>query len=195
MLDTVQLNPPVVLREMEEATRAIGFTMGSDMQTGSLLRTLAASKPGGRLLELGTGTGLGTAWILDGMGPQARLISVDRDETAPAIARKFLGSDSRVTFLMMDGRKFLGSMREQGRAFDFIFADMRPGKFELLNETLSLLAPGGFYIVDDLLFLTSWDEKHPVIVQRLVSTLEQRPHLRLTKFNWSTGLIVATKVG
>src|SRR5579875_878296 len=122
MLDTVQLNPPAVLKEMAEATKAIGFTMGSDMQTGSLLRTLAASKPTGTLLELGTGTGLGTAWILDGMGPQTRLISVDRDERAPAIARKFLGSDPRVTFLTMDGAQFLSSMRQQGRNFDFIFA-------------------------------------------------------------------------
>ena len=45
MLDIVELNPPAVLKDMEEATRAIDFTMGSDAQTGSLLRTLAASKP------------------------------------------------------------------------------------------------------------------------------------------------------
>ena len=81
------------------------------------------------------------------------------------------------------------------RSFDFIFADMRPGKFELLEETLALLAPGGLYIVDDLLFLTSWEEQHPLLVQHLVARLEQRPDLRITKLNWSTGLIVATKIG
>jgi predicted O-methyltransferase YrrM len=36
----------------------VGFTMASDAWTGALLRTLAAAKPGGSLLELGTGTGL-----------------------------------------------------------------------------------------------------------------------------------------
>ena len=71
---------------------------------------------------------------------------------------------------------------------------MQPGKFEQLEDALALLAPGGFYIIDDLLFLTSWEEQHPLLVQRLVSTLEQRSDLRITKFNWSTGLIVATKV-
>jgi predicted O-methyltransferase YrrM len=29
-----------------------------------MLRMLAASKPGGRFLELGTGTGIATAWLL-----------------------------------------------------------------------------------------------------------------------------------
>jgi predicted O-methyltransferase YrrM len=195
MLDTVGLNPPAVLKDMEEATKAIDFTMGSDAMTGSLLRTLAASKPSGNLLELGTGTGLGTAWILDGMGTQARLITVDRDETAPAIAKGFLSSDPRVTFYTMDGTAFLKDMREQGRTFDFIFADTWPGKFAHLDDALHLLAPGGLYIIDDLLLLTSWEEKHAMKVYHLISALEARTDLHITKLNWSSGLIVATKIG
>jgi hypothetical protein len=75
MLDSVNLNPPSVLKDIEEATRAIGFTMGSDLLTGSLLRTLAASKPSGIFLNLGTGTGLSAAWILDGMDAQSILMT------------------------------------------------------------------------------------------------------------------------
>ena len=70
---------PAAYAEIERATQQAGFTMASDPLTGSLLRTLAASKPGGRLLELGTGTGLSTAWILDGMDTAATLTSVDND--------------------------------------------------------------------------------------------------------------------
>jgi len=62
-------------------TETLGFKMASEPQIGSLLRTLAASKPGGRLLELGTGTGVGTAWLLDGMDAAARLETVDNDDT------------------------------------------------------------------------------------------------------------------
>jgi predicted O-methyltransferase YrrM len=86
-------------------------------------------------------------------------------------------------------------MRAQGKTFDFIFADMRPGKFEYLDETLELLAPGGLYIIDDLLMLSSWAESHVSSVYRLISTLEQRKDLRITKLNWSVGLIIAAKVG
>ena len=194
MLDTVNLNPPVVLKNIEEATKSIGFTMGSDQQTGSLLRTLAVAKPSGSFLELGTGTGLSAAWLLDGMDAQSRLTTVDKNENHTAIARRFLGHDSRVTFVTMDGIAFIDSMRAQGKTFDFIFADMQPGKFEHLDETLELLAPGGLYVIDDLLMLSSWGEAHVSSVYRLISVLEQRKDLRITKLNWSVGLIIAAKI-
>ena len=195
MLDTINLNPPAVLKNIEEATKSIGFTMGSDQQTGSLLRTLAASKPSGSFLELGTGTGLSAAWLLDGMDAQSRLTTVDKNENHTAIARRFLGHDSRITFITMDGIAFIDSMKAQGKTFDFIFADMQPGKFEYLDETLELLAPGGLYIIDDLLMLSSWGETHVSKVYHLISTLEKREDLRITKLNWSVGMIIAAKVG
>src|SRR5579859_3180335 len=98
MLDTSNLNPPPVVKDIEEATKTIGFTMASDLLTGSLLRTLVAIKTSAEVLELGTGTGHATAWLLDGMDAKSRLLTVDRDERAPAIARRFLGSDLRITF-------------------------------------------------------------------------------------------------
>ncbi len=195
MLDSVTLNPPSILKDIEEATRAIGFTMGSDLLTGSLLRTLAASKPSGIFLNLGTGTGLSAAWILDGMDAQSILMTVDIDENVAAIARRFLGQDPRVTFYAEDGATFIASMNKQGRTFDLIFADMPPGKFQYLDETLQLLKPGGLYVIDDLLLLTSWGEAHVSRVYRLISTLERREDLRIAKLNWSTGIIIAAKVG
>jgi predicted O-methyltransferase YrrM len=195
MLDTVNLNPPSVLKDIEEATRSIDFTLGSDLLTGSLLRTLAAAKPSGMFLELGTGTGLASAWILDGMDAQSTLVTVDRDENVAAIARRFLGHDPRVTFYSMDGAAFIASMQKQARTFDFIFADTYPGKFHSLDQTLQLLKPGGLYVIDDMLLQTSWEEEHVGRVYRLISTLESRQDLRISKLNWSTGIIIAAKKG
>ena len=59
--------PCMVRKDTEE----LGFTMASEPKTGALLAVLAASKPGGQFLELGTGTGLGTAWLLSGMDADA----------------------------------------------------------------------------------------------------------------------------
>jgi len=193
MLDTNDLNPPTVLKDIQEATASIGFTMGSDLLTGSLLRTLAATKPAGTLLELGTGSGLGTAWILDGMDAQSRLITVDRNEHTSAAARRLLKSDARVHFMTADGVKYIASTRESGKTFDLIFADMQPGKFEYLDETLEMLSAGGIYIVDDLLPLSSWEEGHAARVVNLIRALEQKQDLRITKLNWSTGLLIAIK--
>ncbi len=58
---------PSVLETIRQDSEKLGFTMASEPKTGSLLRAFAASKRGGRILELGTGTGVGTAWLLAGM--------------------------------------------------------------------------------------------------------------------------------
>src|SRR5687768_5533238 len=112
---------PSVLDALRRDTERVGFTMASEPKTGSLLRTLAASKPSGRFLELGTGTGVGTAWLLSGMDSGSHLDSVDIDETAQEIARRHLAHDARVTFHIVDGAVFLEQSRLQ--QFDFIYAD------------------------------------------------------------------------
>ena len=59
--------PEQVLLATELATQA-GFAMSCDPDTGRLLAVLAAAVPSrGRLLELGTGAGVGTAWLTYGL--------------------------------------------------------------------------------------------------------------------------------
>ena len=185
--------PPAVLGAIEEATRAIGFAMGSERSTGALLRTLAASKCGGRLLELGTGTGIGTAWVLDGMDAQATLLTVDADHRAAAVAQHHLGGDPRVTFVVEDGAAVIERLAQSGARFDLIFADTWPGKFTSLDETLGLLARGGLYIVDDLLPQASWPEGHQEKVERFVAHMSGLAHLRIAALDWSTGIMIAVK--
>ncbi len=194
MNDATNLSPPHVLQSIEEATQAIGFTMASDYLTGSLLRTLATSKLAGNFLELGTGTGLATAWILDGMDSHSKLLSVDNDEALLAIATKFLQSDARLKISASDGGRFIENLISSGQKFDLIFADTWAGKYTHLDEALSLLKTGGLYIIDDLLPQPNWPEDHPPKVANLIQTLEQKHDFRVTKLNWSTGLIIAAKI-
>jgi len=88
---------------------------------------LAAGKPSGRLLELGTGTGIGTAWLLDGMEGNAVLASIDQDFQAQEVARRHLGMDPRLTLILADA----GAWPREGAAgpYDLIFADTWSGKF------------------------------------------------------------------
>ncbi len=126
-------------REIGVRTAALGFDMPSEADTGALLRLLAAAKPGGRLLELGTGTGLATACLLAGMDAGATLISLDNDAEVQAVARDVLGDDPRVNFVLADAMDYIRAQRPG--AFDLIFADAWPGKYDGLDETLALLAP------------------------------------------------------
>ena len=158
MNDAINLNPPFVLKLIEAATNAIGFTMASDVLICSLLRTLAASKPAGKFLELGTGTGLSTAWILDGMDKKSTLISVDNAPEFLNIAQKFLGDDKRLSLITADAGDWVENNKQQ--KFDFIFADTWHGKYIFLDEVLSMLKKGGLYIVDDMMPQPNWPDGH-----------------------------------
>ena len=192
MNDPSNLDEPKSIQAIWADTHASGFTMASEPLTCSLLRTLAASKRGGRFLELGSGTGLSTAWLLDGMDINSRLTTVDNDEDLISILRNNLGEDQRLTVVCADGDEYLRSLN--GQSFDFIFADTWSGKYRLLDEALSLVSPSGFYVIDDMLPQPNWPEGHAEKVAHLISTLEQRSDFRITKMSWASGLILATKL-
>ena len=65
--------PPKVYQAIIADTRRIGFMKWCWPPVGALLRVMAALKPGGRMLETGTGTGVGTCWLLDGMRRSPRV--------------------------------------------------------------------------------------------------------------------------
>ena len=191
MNDTVNLGRPTALNAIERDTTAVGFTMISESRTGALLRTLAASKPGGAFLELGTGTGASTAWILDGMDPAATLLTVDGEAKYVEVARRHLGHDRRVAFRVGDGASFLREIRE--RQFDLIFADTWPGKFDHLEDALALPRPGGLYVIDDLMPQPNWPDDHAPKVAALVAKLERDRRLTVCKLCWSSGIIIAAR--
>lgn len=182
---------PQTYLEIHRATIENGFTMASDLSACSFLRTLAGTKPSGAFLELGTGTGLSTAWILDGMDKESRLTSIDFDNAVLSIARKFIGSDPRLKLELIDGEKWVEANRKA--RFDFIFADTWHGKYLMLEEVLEMLKIGGLYIVDDMLPQPNWPEGHAEKAEKFVERLESYSFLTITKLNWSTGIIVATR--
>jgi predicted O-methyltransferase YrrM len=191
MFDDNTTSAPPRWREIDARSRALGFDMPSEPKTGAMLRLLAASKPDGRLLELGTGTGLATAWLLAGMGQGTLLVSVDSDASVQAVAREALGQDPRVTFVVADG---LTQVRAQAPGtLDLIFADAWPGKYEGLDETLALLRPGGLYVVDDMVRQPNWPEGHQPRVDELAARLKSHPDLATVALDWASGLVVAAR--
>jgi len=191
MNDTELYRQPAGVADIVAETKALSFNMMSEAKVGALLAVLAASKPGGRLLELGTGTGHGTAWLLSGMDAPATLDSVDIDEAVVALARRHLGSDRRVTFHVTDGAAFL---RKEGlQPFDVIYADAWPGKFSHLDEALSLLRPGGVYVIDDLLPQANWPEGHAPKVPVLINEIERRSEFSTVRLAWASGLMLVVR--
>lgn len=191
MIEEIRQAYPKAYVAINEATIDSEFSMASDVLTCSLLKTLAGAKPGGDFLELGTGTGLSTSWILDGMDESSSLISIDNDERFLAIARDFLGADERLKLECTDGGEWLE--KNSGRQFDYIFADTWHGKYLMLEEAIAMLKPGAFYIIDDMLPQDNWPEGHAAKATRLLEVLEESADLLITKQCWATGLVIATK--
>ena len=191
MNDSDVRRQPRALEGILGDTEALGFDMASEPKVGSLLAVLAASKPSGRLLELGTGTGHGTAWLLAGMDGVSTLDTVDTDANVVAVAQRHLGSDRRVSFHVMDGAQFLE--QSASSRFDLIYADAWPGKFSHLDETLSLLRPGGMYVIDDLTSATelaSGPRAESAGTHRRNRATRRVLHVRLA---WASGLMLVVR--
>ena len=108
-----------------------------------------------------------------------------------AVAREVLGADPRVTFVIADG---LDHVRTQSPgSLDLIFADAWPGKYEGLDETLALLAPGGLYVVDDMSRQPNWPQGHQPRVDVLAARLKSHPDLVTVALGWASGLVIAAR--
>jgi predicted O-methyltransferase YrrM len=182
---------PARVEAAREVTARYGFDEASQDRTGMLLRTLAASKPDGCLLELGTGTGVGTAWLLDGMNAGARLTSVDRNLETTALARQVAGDDPRLKLVVGDIGEWLTAYN--GPPFDLVFVDTWRGKYIERGQLLDMIAPGGLYIGDDLLPQPTWASEQPKHVETFLREVVQEDGLAVTVLNWSSGLVVAAK--
>lgn len=191
MNDMDDLRPPPLLEAIVARSEALKFSMASEPRTGALLRVLASSKPGGRFLELGTGTGLSTAWLLDGMSADAHLTTVDNDATMQSVARTVLGHDARLKIVTEDAIEFL--RRQAAESFDLIFADAIPGKFEGLDSALALLRKGGLYVIDDMLPQPNWPDGHDEKVPDLLENLFARNDFQAVSMAWSSGLVILSK--
>lgn len=191
-MDDRPTSPPEAVARIAQKAAEAGFDAACDAKVGALLRTLARSAGLGRILELGTGPGTSTAWILDGMTADATLITIDLDPDVVQIARDALGDDPRVSFRVGDGSSLLAEVAGHG-PFDLIFADTWPGKYWDLDAALGLLAQGGFYVIDDMLPQPNWPDGHAAKVTELLDLLDERTDLSVTRMAWSTGIVLAAR--
>jgi predicted O-methyltransferase YrrM len=184
-------SPPDAVARATDVARQAGFTMSCDPGTGAFLAVLAAAVPsGGRILELGTGSGVGTAWILHGVGARTdvEVVTVDLDPAAadrvgrlswPLWVRVVIGDAVEVT--------------SREGTFDLIFADAQGGKWTGLDVTIAALRPGGHLLVDDMVPPSFADRLHEEKTAEVRATLLGHPDLIGVPIEWASGLILCTR--
>jgi predicted O-methyltransferase YrrM len=191
MDDLRYVSLPPALASIKERTTEIQFSMASEPLVGAMLRVLVASKPNGRFLELGTGTGIATAWLLSGMDAGSTLVSVDNDSAVQQVAKNSLGADGRLTLVTLGGLEYVRDQASE--SFDLVFADAMPGKYEGLGEALSVVKTGGFYVIDDMLPQQNWPDGHAAKVPLLIETLASKPDFEILPLVWASGVVVAVR--
>lgn len=188
-LDFIQ--SPEAVPAIAARTEALKFSMASEPRTGALLRVLAASKPSGRFLELGTGTGMATAWLLAGMDADSKLTSVDTNLHFQRAANEVLGCDSRLNLVLEDAADYL--RRQPPYSYDLVFADAIRGKYEVLDEALATVKLGGFYVIDDMLPQPNWPEGHGEKASALLMRLVADERFQLVPMAWASGIVVMVR--
>lgn len=113
---------------------------------GRLLAVLTAGCRGGRIGELGTGVGVGTAWMASAMPADCTLITVEIAEHLANAAREVFAGDPRVVVIAGDAAQVLA-----GRApFDLLFADSGVRDPAGFGALVGMLRPGGRIVMDDV---------------------------------------------
>ena len=182
---------PQLIAHVTAAAQRAGFAMSCEPEVGALLAVLAAAVPaGGRILELGTGAGVGTAWIVHGLGDRSDVdvVSVDDDRAAAELAGR-ASWPPYVRLIVGDAVEVTG---REG-AFDLIFADAQGGKWDGLEVTVGALRPGGHLLVDDMSPPRFADSHHERKTAEVRTTLLSRPDLVSVPIAWSSGVILSTR--
>ena len=162
--------PPLVI-QANALARQVGFALtrdeaGPDASTpscclpgvGRILSVLAAGCHAGRICEIGTGVGVGTAWMASSMPADCTLVTVEIDEERAAHAGRLLASDGRVRVLVGDARELIGAHAP----FDLLFADGARPDHMAYSALIDLLRVGGQLVMDDVTPLAAVPDGSPL---------------------------------
>lgn len=147
------LLPPrdALAREMER------FAADNDVpiarpELARLLETLAASRPAGRVLELGTAIGYGTLALARG-AREGRVLTVDRDPARLALARGYLERARVIERVELLEGEALTVVQTVVGPFDLVYIDGDKQDYRrALDLTLPKVAVGGYVVIDNLLW-------------------------------------------
>lgn len=122
---------------------------------GALMRVLAAAVHARSAVEIGTGSGVGSLYLLAGMHPEGVLTTIDTEVENQRAAREALSEagirSPRVRTIAGRPRDVVGRLTDH--AYDLVsFPAHAPQSLELLEHARRLLRPGGVLVIPHALY-------------------------------------------
>ena len=147
--------PPLVERAVELA-QSMNFPYSCHPAQGRLLALLARGRPASLIGEIGTGCGVGLAWMLSAADPATRLVSIERDRSRAEAVGALFAPYQQVEVLTGDWPALL-----KHGPFDLLVLD-GGGSGKTIGDTRidprEALRCGGSLVIDDW---TPWDHWPP----------------------------------
>jgi predicted O-methyltransferase YrrM len=144
--DWLPEDAPVVAARARAAEVGVGCV---DPTTGALLRLLAAAAQARAVVELGTGAGVSSLWLLRGMRSDGVLTTVDPETEHQRLARQSLVEAGFGTgrVRLITGEALAVLPRLSDRAYDLVFCDaVKAENSDYLAAATRLLRPGGLVV-------------------------------------------------
>ena len=182
------ITEPPGVRAARARAASCGFEQSCENEVGSLLATLASAvRPGGTIVELGTGAGVGLAWIVHGVGERrdvsVHTVDIDRSLLASTSSA---GWPDYVHFVEGDGARVVRELAP----IDLVFADAVGGKIDGLGGTIAALRPGGLLVVDDMNEEAHADDGLVDAIARVRATLLEDARLVVAELDFSSGVLL-----
>lgn len=149
---------------------------------GRMLEILARAMNARSIVEIGTGAGVSTTYLLRGMHPQGVITTIDIEAEHHKAAKQTLASAgfAPARARMITGRALEVLPRLTDRGYDMVLIDARKAEYPAyLEQALRLLRSGGMLLIDNSL----WHGRVPDPAQRDGETTAIRETLKAVRNN------------
>lgn len=147
---------PQMLKEIREKTEQKMHQphMISGVLQGRLLSFLAKMIQPKRILEIGTYTGYATLCLAEGLAPNGKIVTLDRDDRVAEFYRPFFAQSAfshQIEAYLVDAMDFLDQKVDE--PWDLVFLDANKKKYrEYVEKLLPQMRQGGIILADNVLW-------------------------------------------
>jgi predicted O-methyltransferase YrrM len=139
-----------------QLARQNGVEVGASDPTpavGNYIRFMAKLLNSKSVVEIGTGSGVGGLWVLEGISNEGVLTTIDSEREHSKIARNIFeeAGIQSTKYRIITGKiiEVIGKLADN--SYEIVIIRVALDLFDLVQESFRLLKPGGILIIDQVL--------------------------------------------